>query len=148
MPLNLIKIYCVPVAVAITLSIASPTFAQLFQTTSSFSDARFGHCIAQSTNDKVIIFGGSDANGFSINSVFEYDPSLNLWSSKAAIPANSGLSKSTCVKLNNGKILLFGGSQNGSVPQSNKVFEYSISSDSWAAIADLPDAQEIGRAHV
>ena len=89
----------------------------------------------------MIIFGGSDANGFSINSVFEYDPSLNLWSSKAAIPAASGLSKSTSVKLNNDKILLFGGSQNGTVPQSNKVFEYSISSDSWVTIADLPNAQ-------
>lgn len=141
MSMNLRKLHFMLVAVVINLSNSSLTFAQLFQTTSSFSDARFDHCIAQSTNDKVLIFGGSNANGFSINSVFEYDPSLNLWSSKAAIPTTSGLSKSTSVKLNNGKILLFGGSQNGAFPQSNKVFEYSISSDSWATIADLPNAQ-------
>jgi hypothetical protein len=50
------------------------------------------------------------------------------------------LSKSTCIKLNNGKILLFGGSQNGSAPQSNKVFEYTISSDSWVTLTDLPNS--------
>jgi len=42
--------------------------------------------------------------------------------------------------LNNGKIILFGGSQNGSAPQSNKVFEYTISSDSWVTLTDLPNS--------
>ena len=115
-------------------------FAQVFQTTTSFTDARYGHCSEQSTGDKVLIFGGVVASGSNINSVYEYDPAINLWSSKASIPNASGLSKSTCVKLNNGKILLFGGSQNGSAPQSNKVFEYTISSDSWVTLTDLPNS--------
>ena len=114
--------------------------AQVFQTTASFTDARYGHCSEQSTGDKVLIFGGVVASGSNINSVYEYDPAINLWSSKASIPNASGLSKSTCVKLNNGKILLFGGSQNGSAPQSNKVFEYTISSDSWVTLTDLPNS--------
>lgn len=115
-------------------------FAQVFQTTTSFTDARYGHCSEQSTGDKVLIFGGVVASGSNINSVYEYDPAINLWSSKASIPNASGLSKSTCVKLNNGKILLFGGSQNGSAPQSNKVFEYTIFSDSWVTLTDLPNS--------
>jgi N-acetylneuraminic acid mutarotase len=115
-------------------------FAQVFQTTTSFTDARYGHCSEQSTGDKVLIFGGVVASGSNINSVYEYDAAINLWSSKASIPNASGLSKSTCVKLNNGKILLFGGSQNGSAPQSNKVFEYTISSDSWVTLTDLPNS--------
>ena len=116
------------------------SLAQVFQTTTSFTDARYGHCSEQSTGDKVLIFGGVVASGSNINSVYEYDPAINLWSSKASIPNASGLSKSTCVKLNNGKILLFGGSQNGSAPQSNKVFEYTISSDSWVTLTDLPNS--------
>jgi N-acetylneuraminic acid mutarotase len=115
-------------------------FAQVFQTTTSFTDARHGHCTAQSIDDKVLIFGGIVANGSNINSVYEYDPVINLWSSKASIPNASGLSKSTCVKLNNGKILLFGGSQNGSTPQSNKVYQYDIATNSWIILSDLPNA--------
>jgi N-acetylneuraminic acid mutarotase len=116
------------------------SFAQVFQTTTSFTDARYGHCSEQSTGDKVLIFGGVVASGSNMNSVYEYDPAINLWSSKASIPNASGLSKSACIKLNNGKILLFGGSQNSSTPQSNKLFEYNISSDSWTILSDLPNS--------
>jgi N-acetylneuraminic acid mutarotase len=97
-------------------------FAQVFQTTTVFTDARYGHCSEQSIGDKVLILGGVVASGSNINSVFEYDPALDSWTAKASIPNAEGLSKSTCVKLNNGNVLLFGGSQNGSAPQSNKVF--------------------------
>ena len=133
------KILKAILCLALTLCLFN-SFAQVFQITSSFQDARYGHCTAQSTGDKVLIFGGIVASGSNINSVYEYDPAINLWSSKASIPNASGLSKSTCVKLNNGKILLFGGSQNGSAPQSNKVFEYTISSDSWVTLTDLPNS--------
>jgi len=115
-------------------------FAQVFQTTTSFTDARHGHCTAQSIDDKVLIFGGIVANGSNINSVYEYDPVINLWSSKASIPNASGLGNSSCVKLNNGKILLFGGSQNGSTSQSNKVYQYDIATNSWIILSDLPNA--------
>jgi N-acetylneuraminic acid mutarotase len=116
------------------------SFAQVFQNTSSFTDARHGHCTVQSIDDKVLIFGGIVANGSNINSVYEYDPTINLWSSKASIPNASGLGNSSCVKLNNGKILLFGGSQNGSTPQSNKVYQYDIATNSWIILSDLPNA--------
>ncbi len=131
------KIFKVTLSLTVTFCCFN-SLAQVFQTTASFTDARYGHCSEQSTGDKVLIFGGVVASGSNINSVYEYDPAINLWSSKASIPNASGLSKSTCVKLNNGKILLFGGSQNGSAPQSNKVFEYTISSDSWVTLTDLP----------
>ena len=116
------------------------SFAQVFQTTSSFQDARYGHCTAQSIGDKVLIFGGVVASGSNINSVYEYDPEINLWSSKASIPNTLGLGYSTCVKLNNGKILLFGGSQNGSTPQSNKVYQYDIATNLWIILSDLPNS--------
>jgi hypothetical protein len=54
------------------------SFAQVFQNTSSFTDARHGHCTEQSIDDKVLIFGGIVANGSNINSVYEYDPTINL----------------------------------------------------------------------
>jgi N-acetylneuraminic acid mutarotase len=133
------KIFKVTLSLTVTFCWFN-SLAQVFQTTASFTDARYGHCSEQSTGDKVLIFGGVVASGSNINSVYEYDPAINLWSSKASIPNASGLSKSTCVKLNNGKILLFGGSQNGSAPQSNKVFEYTISSDSWVTLTDLPNS--------
>jgi N-acetylneuraminic acid mutarotase len=133
------KIFKVTLSLTVTFCCFN-SLAQVFQTTASFTDARYGHCSEQSTGDKVLIFGGVVASGSNINSVYEYDPAINLWSSKASIPNASGLSKSTCVKLNNGKILLFGGSQNGSAPQSNKVFEYTISSDSWVTLTDLPNS--------
>ena len=133
------KIFKVTLSLTVTFCCFN-SLAQVFQTTASFTDARYGHCSEQSTGDKVLIFGGVVASGSNINSVYEYDPAINLWSSKANIPNASGLSKSTCVKLNNGKILLFGGSQNGSAPQSNKVFEYTISSDSWVTLTDLPNS--------
>lgn len=116
------------------------SFAQVFQNTTSFADARHSHCTVQSIDDKVLIFGGIVANGSNINSVYEYDPAINLWSSKASIPNASGLGNSSCVKLNNGKILLFGGSQNGSTPQSNKVYQYDIATNSWIILSDLPNA--------
>jgi N-acetylneuraminic acid mutarotase len=116
------------------------SFGQVFQTTSSFTDARYGHCSAQSTGDKVLIFGGVVASGSNINSVFEYDPAFDTWTAKASIPNAEGLSKSTCVKLTDGNVLLFGGSQNGSTPQSNKVFHYDIVADSWAVLSDLPNS--------
>jgi N-acetylneuraminic acid mutarotase len=133
------KIFKVTLSLTVTFCCFN-SLAQVFQTTTSFTDARYGHCSEQSTGDKVLIFGGVVASGSNINNVYEYDPAINLWSSKASIPNASGLSKSTCVKLNNGKILLFGGSQNGSAPQSNKVFEYTISSDSWVTLTDLPNS--------
>ena len=133
------KIFKVTLSLTVTFCCFN-SLAQVFQTTASFTDARYGHCSEQSTGDKVLIFGGVVASGSNINSVYEYDPAINLWSSKASIPNASGLSKSTCIKLNNGKILLFGGSQNGSAPQSNKVFEYTISSDSWVTLTDLPNS--------
>jgi N-acetylneuraminic acid mutarotase len=133
------KIFKVTLSLAVTFCWIN-SLSQVFQTTTSFTDARYGHCSEQSTGDKVLIFGGVVASGSNINNVYEYDPAINLWSSKASIPNASGLSKSTCVKLNNGKILLFGGSQNGSAPQSNKVFEYTISSDSWVTLTDLPNS--------
>ncbi|MFN5182746.1 MAG: kelch repeat-containing protein [Bacteroidota bacterium] len=117
------------------------SIAQVFQTTASFNDARYAHCTAQSNNDKVLIFGGAISSGSSINSVYEYDPALNSWSAKTSIPNSFGLSKSTCVKLSNGNVILFGGSQNGSIPQSNKVFQYNLSSDSWTLLSTLPNSQ-------
>jgi N-acetylneuraminic acid mutarotase len=134
------KILKVYISLALIISSIIST-AQVFQTTTTFTDARYGHCAEQSTNDKVLIFGGIIASGSNINSVYEYDPSLNTWNAKASIPNAAGLSKSTCVKLNNGNVLLFGGSQNGSTAQSNKVFQYNINTNSWAVISSLPNSQ-------
>jgi hypothetical protein len=89
----------------------------------------------------VLIFGGAVGSGSSVNSVYEYDPALNTWTSKTAIPTSSGLSKSTCVRLSNGNVLFFGGSQNGPIPQSNEVLQYNIPSDSWTVLTSLPNFQ-------
>jgi N-acetylneuraminic acid mutarotase len=115
--------------------------AQVFQTTSTFTSARYAHCTEQSLNNKVLIMGGAISSGASINSVYEYEPTSNTWLAKASIPNATGLSKSTSVKLNNGNLLLFGGSQNSSTAQSNNVFQYNINTNSWSVISSLPNLQ-------
>jgi N-acetylneuraminic acid mutarotase len=134
------KILKVNISLAVTLCAINST-AQIFQTTATFTDARYAHCTAKSTNDKVLIFGGAIASGSNINSVYEYDPSLNTWAAKASIPNAAGLSKSTCVKLNNGNVLLFGGSENSASGQSNKVFQYNSTTNSWSIVSNLPNSQ-------
>jgi N-acetylneuraminic acid mutarotase len=124
--------------------IGVPTNAQVFQTTSSFPFARYQHCSAQSLNDNVLIFGGINAAASNINSVQEYNPASDTWTSKANIPVANGLGSSACVKLNGGEIILFGGSLNsGATPQSNKAFKYNIVTDSWQILNNLPNS--IGR---
>lgn len=121
--------------------IPSHLLAQVFQNTATFPNARYAHASEKSLNENVLIFGGVIASGANINSVYEYDPFLNSWTPKASIPNAAGLSKSASVRLNNGNVILFGGSQNGSVPQSNKTFQYNINSDSWSLLANLPNSQ-------
>ena len=117
--------------------------SQVFQLSSSFSDARYAHCTAQSPNNNVLIFGGRIGTGSNINSVYEYNTSNNTWASKASIPDANGLGNSASVKLIDGSIYLFGGSLNGSTAQSNKAYRYKYSTDSWTILNNLPNA--VGR---
>ena len=119
------------------------TSAQIFQTTASFTDARYGHCTEQAQNDNVLIFGGFTGSGSNINSVYEYNPNTDLWTAKSSIPNNNGLGNSASVKLNDGNVLLFGGSLNGTTPQSNKAYKYIVSTDNWQILNNLPNA--VGR---
>ena len=114
--------------------------AQSFQTTTPFTNARYGHSSAKSLNDNVLIFGGTIASGSMISSVFEYNLASDTWTAKASIPNANGLSNSACVRLNTGHIILFGGTVNGSQGQSNKAFKYNINSDSWENLNNLPNS--------
>lgn len=113
--------------------------AQVFQLSSSFNVARYAHCTEQAPNNNVLIFGGLSDASTNINSVYEYNSSNNSWSAKTSIPNVNGLGNSASVKLIDGSIILFGGSLNGSTPQSNKVYKYNYSTDSWTILNDLPN---------
>jgi AraC-like DNA-binding protein len=44
------------------------------------------------------------------------------------------------VKLNKGNVILYGGYQNDSNSQSNKVVQYNTSSDTWPILSNLPNS--------
>ena len=64
---------------------------------------------ACAANSKIYILGGT--SGSVQNSVEEYDPTTNTWSTKTAIPYG-GLTEHACVTVNN-KIYLIGGEPSG-----------------------------------
>ena len=75
-------------------------------------------------DSKIYILGGT--SGSVQNSVEEYDPTTNTWSTKTAIPYG-GLTEHACVTVNN-KIYLIGGEPSGG-NKTNTLYVYNPSFD-------------------
>ena len=90
----------------------------------SSSPSTKNNLTACAANSKIYILGGT--SGSVQNSVEEYDPTTNTWSTKTAIPYG-GLTEHACVTVNN-KIYLIGGEPSGG-NKTNTLYVYNPSFD-------------------
>ncbi|MEI9986800.1 MAG: kelch repeat-containing protein [Aliidongia sp.] len=97
-------------------------------------------------NGKVLVTGGSNLQApygdemlVPINESEVYDPASNIWSSAGAMSTARALHTATL--LNNGKVLVVGGTTDGSTITDN-VDIYDPSTNSWAPAAPLNTARQ------
>ncbi|NOY57385.1 MAG: T9SS type A sorting domain-containing protein [Calditrichaeota bacterium] len=83
-------------------------------------------------NEKIYLFGGSNANGYS-NRLYEFDPQTNNWTRLPDMPE----AKQTNGEIINGVLYVFGG-YSGTV--SRQIDAYSIQNSSWASLGEMPVA--------
>jgi len=83
---------------------------------------------AVAANGKIYCIGGSACPGYpTYNNVYEFDPQSRTFTPKASMPSP----KSYIIPIAyNNKIYVFGGRNSG--VESNEIFIYNISSDSWS----------------
>ena len=102
------------------------------------------HLSAVALNGKIYGLGGerglSEAVG-NVSDVYRYDPSTNVWTKVASLPAaRSHFSSSTFIR--NGRIIAIGGTGNGGtngIPR-NDVNEYDPATNKWRYLTSLPMA--------
>ncbi len=83
--------------------------------------------------------GYTSANMTRVSDMYMYDPNSNQWTAKASYPTNYNASNSSFVVNNKGYVGLgYMSRQSGASTGTNKVYEYSPSTNSWVAIPDLP----------
>jgi N-acetylneuraminic acid mutarotase len=88
---------------------------------------------SSAVNGKIYVIGGW--NGFARNTVEEYDPATDTWTTKANMPAPRYILTSSVV---NGKIYAIGGNLGGPL---NTVQEYDPVANSWTPKTPMPTAR-------
>jgi len=97
---------------------------------------------AAGNNGKVYVAGGTDETNIALNTVLEYDPATDTWTSRAPMPTarkDLGLAKA-----GNGRLYAIGGrasSGDTSTPLAT-VEEYNPDTNSWATRASMPTPRE------
>ena len=95
--------------------------------------------VAAATNGKLYAVGGSEATPASfLNSVEEYDPLADRWTTRTAMPtARDGLG----LAASNGKLYAVGGLNDAPTPYFVAVVEaYDPATDTWATRAPMQPA--------
>jgi len=98
---------------------------------------------AGTVNDKIYVVGGGTflhggANGYVVDSVYEYNPVSNSWTRKSNIPTPLYLAAADVV---NGKIYVIGGAPHGAQSAYKTVYEYNPATDTWTKKSDMPTAR-------
>jgi N-acetylneuraminic acid mutarotase len=96
---------------------------------------------ASSVNDKIYVIGGSTSisgTGYAVDSVYEYDPVSNSWTSKSNIPTALMAAAADVV---DGKIYVIGGAPFGMNSAYKSVYEYNPATDAWTKKSDMPTAR-------
>lgn len=95
------------------------------------------HLTAAAANGKIYVIGGQTSEssdpvkaGF-VNTVYEYDPAQNKWTTRAPMPTSRGGGAAAVV---DGKIYVAGGRP----PAGHHFAVYDPKSDAWTARPDLP----------
>jgi len=92
-------------------------------------------------NGKGYVFTGSSSRG--VNILWEYDPSLNIWTQKASIPSTKYHRNPAAFVINH-KAYLAGGHTDYDVIDrgtSRELWEYSQTTNSWRRLRDLPEGR-------
>src|ERR1043166_4797966 len=89
-------------------------------------------------NGKFYVMGGRDLNNVEVTNPFEYDPSSNSWTTKAAIYPDGFTNNMACGVLNDSGtdyIYCAGGSNFATQTESGRVFRYDPIADSITAVS-------------
>lgn len=78
--------------------------------TSAIPPARAFHIVGYNETDKKIIISGGKNGALQLDDTWEFDLQTRIWTQKAKGPS---LSESAAVTYNNGRMLVFGGKENG-----------------------------------
>jgi len=98
--------------------------------------ARFNHTATLLPNGKVLVAGGTTNGSAGLNTSSLYDPVLDSWAA-VANPNNMGARfNHTATLLPNGKVLVAGGTTNGSAGLNTSSL-YDPLADSWTVVSDL-----------
>ena len=95
--------------------------------------------VSEVINGKIYVIGGRILSGSTANytnKVEEYDPSTNIWTTKAYMPHARGYMTSEVI---NGKIYVIGGKDY--LTSSNKIEVYDPVTNTWATKTDMPTAR-------
>lgn len=124
--------------------IGAPTSANLYSAATgswfaapSLSVGRSRHTATLLPNRKVLVAGGSDGAGASINSVELYDLDTNAWSTGASMSAARASHSATL--LGNGKVLVAGGEAGGSQLLSAEL--YDPATNTWSPAGNMTTAR-------
>ena len=88
-------------------------------------------------NKKAYVFGGlSASNGNGSNGLWEYDPTINQWKKKSAMPAAGRFNSQVFV--HNNKAYVLGGYEVHNNPVNTECWVYDPLTDQWTRENDLP----------
>lgn len=92
------------------------------------------HTMAVSVNGKIYLIGGQTTAGGAgpfVNSVYEFDPGTQTWTTRAPMPTERGGGGATVY---NGRIYVAGGRP----PRGNDFAVYDPATNTWQTLPDLP----------
>lgn len=128
------------------ISYVHPAFASTLSWTTkpNMPTERVGFGIAATSEGKIYVIGGLDDDSDGpinvYNTVEEYDPSTDIWSTKQNMPtARFWLGAATS---SNGKIYAIGGTDPYGAGRLNVVEEYDPATDTWTSKTAMPTARE------
>jgi N-acetylneuraminic acid mutarotase len=103
---------------------------------------------AGTVNDKMYVIGGSTSilgTGYVVDSVYEYNPVSDSWTSKSKIPTPLMAAAAAVV---DGKIYVIGGAPFGMNSAYKSVYEYNPAIDIWTKKTDMYTARLLASATV
>ena len=101
---------------------------------------------ASTVNNKIYVIGGSTSllgTGYVVNSVYEYNPVSDSWTTKSNIPTPLAFAAASVV---DGKIYVIGGAPFGMNSAYKSVYEYNPATDTWTKKSDMPTARFLASA--
>ncbi len=92
---------------------------------------------AVTVNDKIYVIGGVGQGGIGGDSVFEFDPATQLWTTKTSMPE---IRTDTAIATQGGLIYVAGGGNAGFT--SSSLFRYDPAMDAWTAGSPMSESRK------